>query len=62
MTYSEAFAALQKLVEELEDDKIELDSLAEKVKQANELIKFCETKLRRIEMDVTIRENEMEKK
>jgi exodeoxyribonuclease VII small subunit len=52
MTYNEAFNALEILVEEIETDEIQLDTLAEKVKEANELIKFCETKLRKIDGDI----------
>jgi exodeoxyribonuclease VII small subunit len=52
MTYNEAFNALEVLVEEIETDEIQLDTLAEKVKEANELIKFCETKLRIIDGDI----------
>jgi exodeoxyribonuclease VII small subunit len=48
MTFEEAFNNLTLLVEEIEDDEIQLDSLAENVKKANELILFCETKLRTI--------------
>lgn len=52
LTYSDAYAKLEELVEQIESDSIQLDTLAEKVKEANELIKFCETKLRSIEEDV----------
>ena len=52
MTYSAAFSELEKIVMQIEDDKIPLDTLAEKVRKANELIKFCETKLRKIENDI----------
>lgn len=58
-TYSTAFSELEKLVRQIEDDKIPLDELAEKVKKANGLIKFCETGLRKIEKDInTEREKE----
>ena len=53
LTYNQAYAQLEKLVNQLEDDSIQLDTLAEKVKQANELIAMCEKKLRRIETHVT---------
>lgn len=53
MTYSAAFTELEKLVEQVESDQIPLDSLAEKVKKANELIKICEAKLRSIETDLS---------
>ncbi len=52
LTFDKAFADLEKLVAEIEDENIQLDTLAEKVKQANELTKFCETKLRNIEEDI----------
>ena len=52
LTFDTAFAQLEKLVAEIEDEQIQLDTLAGKVKEANELIKFCETKLRSIREDV----------
>lgn len=52
MTYNEAYAELEKLVLQLEDDSIQLDTLAEKVVHAKELIAICEEKLRSIEGEV----------
>ena len=52
LTYNEAFNELEKLVAEIEDDNIQLDELAGKVVQANELIKYCDAKLRTIEGDI----------
>jgi exodeoxyribonuclease VII small subunit len=52
LTYNKAYSDLSKLVDQIEDDKIQLDTLADKVKQAKELIDFCETKLRKIDKDV----------
>jgi exodeoxyribonuclease VII small subunit len=52
ITYTEAYSKLEKLVAEIESDDIQLDTLAGKVKQANELIVFCEEKLRTIEKEV----------
>jgi len=52
LNYNDAFAALEKLVAEIEDDDIQLDELAGKVVQANELIKYCDEKLRGIEADI----------
>jgi len=53
LTYNEAYSKLSTLVDEIEDDKIQLDTLAEKIKQAKELIDYCETQLRVIDRDVT---------
>ncbi|MEI6766407.1 MAG: exodeoxyribonuclease VII small subunit [Bacteroidota bacterium] len=50
--YSKAYNDLLKLVDRIEDDEIQLDVLASKVKQAKELIEFCENSLRGIETEV----------
>ena len=52
LTFDKAFEALEKLVEQIEDENIQLDSLADKIKAANELIGFCETRLREITGDI----------
>ena len=52
LSYSEAFSKLEALVEQLEDGNIPLDKLTTQVKQANELIAICESKLRSIESEV----------
>ena len=51
-TFDKAFSDLTKLVNQIEDDKIQVDTLSEKVKEAHELIKFCETKLRTIDSEI----------
>jgi exodeoxyribonuclease VII small subunit len=51
LTYTQAFAELETLVEELEDGSVELEELATKIKQATGLIEICEMKLRKIESD-----------
>lgn len=52
MTFDKAYNDLMKIVEQIEGDNIQLDTLAEKVNQANELIRYCESKLRNIEKDL----------
>ncbi len=52
LTYNEAFTKLEELVEQLEDGRIPLDKLADNVKQANEWVALCETKLRQIEKEI----------
>ncbi|MEO5892380.1 MAG: exodeoxyribonuclease VII small subunit [Ferruginibacter sp.] len=52
LTFDKAFSELEKLVEEIEDENIQLDTLAAKVKIANELIKYCEVNLRIITADI----------
>jgi exodeoxyribonuclease VII small subunit len=52
LTFDKAFSELEKLVEQIEDEHIQLDELADKVKEAKELIKYCETRLRTIATDI----------
>ncbi len=51
-TYSEAYRQLEQLVAQLERGDIQLEQLADNVKQANALIAICENKLREIEADI----------
>lgn len=52
LSFDQMFSQLEKLVEQIEDENIQLDGLAEKVKEANTLIRRCETRLRTIAMDI----------
>ncbi len=52
LTYNEAYTKLSELMAEIEDDAIQLDTLAAKVKEAKTLILYCETKLRSITDDM----------
>ncbi len=52
LTYIQAYAQLEELIEQLEDGNIEIDKLSDKVKEANDLIAICEAKLRKVEEDV----------
>ncbi len=52
ITYKDAFDELNNIAESLENDDLEIDSLAKKIKRANELVKICKEKLRAIETDV----------
>lgn len=53
LTYTKAYSELEKLVEAIEDDKIKVDELAEKIKEATVLIKYCEDKLRGINEEIS---------
>ena len=44
-TYSQAMARLEKIVNQIDNNELEIDQLAEKIKEANEIIAFCESKL-----------------
>lgn len=52
LTYSEAFEELQRIVNEIENESVDVDVLTSKIKRATQLIKFCKTKLKSTEEEV----------
>ena len=51
-TYKSAVEELEKIVEEIENESIDVDVLAEKVKRASYLIKLCKKKLKSTDDEV----------
>jgi exodeoxyribonuclease VII small subunit len=45
ISYSEAIAAIDEILEQIETGELDVDELAAKVKQATELLKLCKGKL-----------------
>lgn len=58
-TYKKAFEELEQIAESLENDQIEIDDLAKKIKRAKELVNICKDKLYKIEQDI---DNELKEK
>jgi exodeoxyribonuclease VII small subunit len=52
LTYEKAYAELEKISEEIENEDVSIDILAERVKRASELVLFCQTKLKSAEAEV----------
>jgi len=52
MTYYLALTELEDIINEIESEEINVDILAEKVKRASYLIKFCKGRLRNTEEEV----------
>jgi len=52
LTYTEAMKQLEEIVGQLEDNTLDIDLLAEKVKTAQELIKFCRDKLYKTDEEI----------
>ena len=50
--YDEALADLDRILEELEGDETDLDSLAQRVARASELVKHCREKIQATELEV----------
>ena len=51
-TYNEAIEKLRQIVAAIEKDKLDVDLLSEKVKEASRLIKLCKEKLYKVDADV----------
>ena len=51
-TYSQAMERLEKIVRQSDNNELEIDVLAEKIKEANEIIAFCTEKLTKADREV----------
>lgn len=52
VTYEEAMQKLNAIVHKIETGEMDIDSLADSIKEAKELIAFCKAKLTKVEADV----------
>jgi exodeoxyribonuclease VII small subunit len=52
LTYDQAYTELKSIAQQIDNESITVDVLAQKVKRAAELIKFCQEKLRATETEV----------
>ena len=52
MSYKEAIAEIENIVSMLEENKLDVDELSEKVKRVSQLIAFCKSKLHDTEEEV----------
>lgn len=53
LTYAEAMAEIEKILTRLRSEEMDVDSLADEVKRATELIAGCKSRLRKAETEVT---------
>ncbi len=51
-TYAEAMARLEKIVAQIDGNQLDIDQLADCIKEANEIIAFCTAKLTKAEEEV----------
>lgn len=51
-TYSQAMERLETIVRQIDSNELELDALAGKLKEANEIIAFCSEKLTKVDKEV----------
>lgn len=52
LTYDKAYAELKAISQQIDSESITVDVLADQVKRAADLIKFCQEKLRSTETEV----------
>ncbi|MEO9967049.1 MAG: exodeoxyribonuclease VII small subunit [Reichenbachiella sp.] len=52
LTYQSAFDELQNICQQLESDDVDVDQITTLVKKANQLVKYCQERLRGIEEDL----------
>ena len=51
--YAEALAELESILEEIEDDAVDVDVLAARVKRAAELLRVCRARITAAKVEVT---------
>ena len=62
LLYEEAYRELTSIAEEIQNESVSVDVLAQKVKRASELITYCQGKLRSTETEVNKIISQMEQK
>lgn len=56
LRFDDAYAAIEAIVKDIENEQIPVDELAAKVKEARQLIAFCEERLGLIEAELNPKE------
>ncbi|MBN8877560.1 MAG: exodeoxyribonuclease VII small subunit [Sphingobacteriales bacterium] len=62
LSYEEAYRELTSIAEEIQNESVSVDVLAQKVKRASELITYCQGRLRSTETEVNKIIAQMEQK
>lgn len=52
LSYTEAMSRLEQITQAIEQGTLDIDSLSEKLKEAQQLLKHCKAKLNKVETDV----------
>lgn len=52
MKYEEALKRLEEIVSGIEENKLDIDQIGERMKEARELIKFCRDKLYKTDEEI----------
>ena len=60
ITYNDAIGEIEEILEKIENEELDVDELAEKVKRVSTLLKVCKDKLQKTNEQVEQILNEME--
>ena len=52
MKYEEAIRKLEEIVKQMENDELDIDQMAEQLKEAQKLVKMCQERLTKVDEDV----------
>ena len=52
MKYKEAIKKLEEIVEKMEKGELDIDQMAEQLKEAQKLVKMCQERLTKVDEDV----------
>lgn len=52
LNYAAAYAELEKILSEIQNEEINLDEMTKAIRRAKELIQFCQARLRNLEGEV----------
>jgi len=50
--YEEAVSRLEEIVKKMENDELDVDQMAEQLKEAQQLIKLCKDRLTKVDADI----------
>lgn len=52
MKYEEAVSCLEEIVKKMENDELDIDQMAQQLKEAQQLIKLCKDRLTKVDADI----------
>lgn len=52
MKYEEAVSRLEEIVMKMENDELDIDQMAQQLKEAQQLIKLCKDRLTKVDADI----------
>ncbi|MBR5697496.1 MAG: exodeoxyribonuclease VII small subunit [Prevotella sp.] len=52
MKYEEAVTRLEEIVKKMENDELDIDQMAQQLKEAQQLIRLCKDRLTKVDADI----------